>query len=247
MLATRPLGEADLLVVLLTPSAGKVRAAARHARKSKRRFAGGLPGGALGEATLHPARTPGGLWRLDGFRSLRDLSGLGRSLDRFAYVAYLCELTDALVREPEPDPTRFAALSTAIESTLSAPPDPGVLRRFELQLLSTLGLLPAIEECCLCGQPVPEGDETSIAFDPLRGGSLCHRHAGELPERVDPALLSLLAALCDPSQGDEILHGLACRSVEDRRWLRDLTAGLVRPHLDRALRSTEFLAQVSRR
>ena len=80
--------------MLLTPDRGKVRCAARNARKSKRRFGGGLPAGALGEAAITPGR---GLWRLESFRSIRDLSGLGRDLDRFAYVAYLCDVTDALV------------------------------------------------------------------------------------------------------------------------------------------------------
>ena len=89
VLVTRPLQEADLLVVLLTPQHGKIRCTARNARKSKRRFAGGLPSGALGEATMHPARRvagrgEAGLWRLESFRSVHDLSGLGRDLDRFA-------------------------------------------------------------------------------------------------------------------------------------------------------------------
>jgi DNA repair protein RecO (recombination protein O) len=265
--------EADLLVVLLTPDHGKVRCAARNARKSRRRFAGGLPGGALGEATLHPGRRrtsaigrgEAGLWRLEAFRSVHDLSGLGRDLDRFAYVAYLCELTDALVHEPEPDPRRFAALAEAITTVLAStgPADPGILRRFELRLLDTLGLLPSLRDCCVCGMPVvdagaPSGpdEDAEVAFDGPRGGVLCPAHA-QPSQRCSAVVLRACQRLLDtdvdptaaslPSGPDDALRELAAAPAEDRRALRDLTATVVRAQLRRPLRSLEFLRQVSTR
>ena len=42
LLTTHELGEADLIVTLLTPEHGKVRAVARSARKSRKRFRGVL-------------------------------------------------------------------------------------------------------------------------------------------------------------------------------------------------------------
>jgi DNA repair protein RecO (recombination protein O) len=237
-LSTHALGEADLLVVLLTPDRGKLRCAARNARKSKRRFGGGLPGGAMGEAMITPGR---GLWRLESFRSIRDLSGLGRDLDRFAYVAYLCEVTDALVHEPEPDPERFAALTEAVTATLEARPDPGVLRRFELKLLQTLGLLPTLDVCCVCGGELGLGD---VPFDACRGGALCPLHAGAAPtisDRVQQLALRLL------HEGGPVLLELAGADAGHRRALRDLTAGVIRAQLRRPLRSLDFLRQVSAR
>jgi DNA repair protein RecO (recombination protein O) len=263
VLATRPLGtqDADLLVVLLTPDHGKVRCAARNARKSRRRFAGGLPGGALGEATVHPAGRarggPGrGLWRLESFRSVHDLSALGRDLDRFAYVAYLCELTDALVHEPEPDSRRFAALAEAITATLSTstPAEPGILRRFELVLLDTLGLLPTLRHCCVCGTQVvrddapPRGpvDDDAVPFDGARGGVLCPAHA-QLSQEVSVQVLRLAARLLESADPEAARRDLAAAPAEDRRALRDLAGAVIRTQLRRPLRSLEFLRQVGTR
>ena len=246
VLATRPLGDADLLVVLLTPDTGKVRAAARSARKSRRRFAGGLPGGALGEATLRPGRS---LWRLEQFTSIHDLGVLGRDLDRFAYVAYVCEVTDALVVEPEPDPERFVVLASTVAVILKAAPRPSVLRRFELRLLATLGLLPSLDECCVCGEPVFDAQPPPdpVPFDPVRGGVLCDRHRAAATG-VDRRVIELARELTAPAQTDDeaatILEALDQAEPEVRRALRDLAAGLVRGHLRRPLRSLEFLAQI---
>lgn len=198
----------------------------------------------MGEATLQRSRVPGGLWRLDEFRHLRDMSTVGRDLSRFAYIAYLCEITDRLVREPEPDPLRFVALSNAIDFVLHQIPNPAVLRWFELQLLASLGLLPALVECCVCGESLEGRD--SIAFEPARGGALCDLHAGASGARVSEGLLAAIRAFAMEPYRDEILHAFEDRSRAERRWLRDLTLGLIRPHLDGELQSAAFLAQVSR-
>jgi DNA repair protein RecO (recombination protein O) len=245
VLSTRPLGEADLLIVLMTPDLGKVRAAARNARKSKRRFPGGLPGGALGEATL-VRRSETSLWRLDGFASIRDLSILGRDLTRFAYVAYVCEVTDVLVAEPEPDARRFAALATAVQSLLDpeVSPEPGILRRYELRLLDTLGLLPALDTCCACGDAVDlSGVQAEIAFDAQRGGALCPLH-GAGARRLPVEVLALARALAEEDDEEAPRAALAVAQPGVRRGLRDLTAGLVRAQLRRPLRSLEFFAQL---
>lgn len=239
ILSVRPLGESDLLVVLLTPNAGKVRAAASGARRSKRRFAGGLSGGAIGRAGL--ARRARGLWRLESFVPSADHSKVGRDLTRFAYVAYLCEVTDALVSEPEPEPARFAALSTAILATIDGAPRPSVLRQYELALLDSLGLLPALAGCAVCGEVVEDAD--AIAFDERVGGVLCPRHCGQaasLPGEV----IRLAVAFGDPDVDDAHAR-VAAASAATRRQLRDLLSGFIRAQLRRPLRSLEFFGKLS--
>jgi len=253
VLATRPLGEADLLVVLLTPEHGKVRAAARSARKSKRRFAGGLTGGAVGNATL--AVRPRSLWRLDGFVPLSDHSAVGRDLTRFAYVAYLCELTDVLVVEPEPDPQLFVALTGALGRTIGDTPDPAVLRWYELALLGSLGLLPAWRDCAVCGQPVlsAPGRDT-VRFDVRRGGVLCSVHGAgagagrgesERTTLYSAATVAMAAELTgSPAPPRWIGADADPPSAAVRRGLRDLLRDILRPHVRRPLRSLEFFAQL---
>lgn len=255
VLATRPLGEADLLVVLLTPHAGKVRCAARNARRSKRRFPSGLPGGSLGNATISSGR--GSLLRLEAFSPIRDMSSLGRDLGKFAYVAYLCEVTDALVTEPEADPRRFAALSEAIGTVLDGSTQPSVLRRFELRLLDTLGLLPALDECCVCGEPVAiDGAHAAggpaAAFSLERGGVLCPTHAGtfgRVPEAasIPAGSLRCAKALLDDADPSAAAEALEAAPVEVRRGLRDLTSAVIRGQLRRPLRSLDFFGRLDPR
>ncbi|MCR9165462.1 MAG: DNA repair protein RecO [Nannocystaceae bacterium] len=242
VLQASPLGEADLMVVLLTPDLGKIRTAAKNARNSKRRFAGGLPAGALGEATVS-RRREGAMWRLDAFRSVAEVSGLGRDLTRFAYVNYLCELTDVLVVEPEPEARRFAALAEAVGETLRSTPRPAVMRRFELRLLDSLGLLPALDHCCVCGEPTSASE---IAFSSGRGGTLCVVHGAGSP-RVPAQTLALAIALQRDDDPESAWDAASAASPAVRRALRDLVQSVVRPQLRRPLRSLEFLAALTPR
>lgn len=241
ILATRGLGEADLLVVLLTPARGKVRAAARHARNSRRRFPGGLQGGAVGDAMLLLRGT--GLGRLEGFVPVQDHSGLGRDLGRFAQVAYLCELTDGLLHEPEADPAVFSALCEAIGRTMAVGADAGGLRRYELGLLRSLGLLPALDACAVCGEPLAVGE--MVPFDEGHGGTLCRLHgrgARWVPFAVIDGAHRLATAA--PDTVEDTLRATAERPASERRALRDLVLGWLRPHLRHPLRSREFFAKL---
>jgi DNA repair protein RecO (recombination protein O) len=233
VLATRALGEADTLAVLFTAEHGKVRCAARGAKKSKRRFVGGLGGGAVGTAELHaPSRS--GLWRLDSFTPRLDHGAMGRDLVRFAYVAYLCELTDALTEEHHAEADLFATLHEAIATTLVGVPEPLVLRRYELALLQQLGHLPALDHCCVCGSDIAAGE---VPFDADRGGALCPIH-GRAARTMPADVLAAAAALCS---GDAV----ESLPVAARRRLRDLTAGQLRTHLRQPLRSVAFFAQIA--
>ncbi len=234
VLRTHPVGESDLVVVMLTATRGRVEARARGARKSRRRFPGGLPAGGRGIARI--ARGRGAMPRLEDFAPSSDHAALGRDLEAFAYAAYLCELVDQLVSGHTADPRIFAALVDALEASIQGP-SPWVLRRFELRLLDGLGQLPALDACCVCGAERPE--QGTIAFDPRRGGVLCERHAGSA-ERVP---LQVLEAAEDLLQ-----HGEAPTMLEDdaRRALRDLCVGPIRARLRRPLRSLAFFKQLPR-
>jgi DNA repair protein RecO (recombination protein O) len=234
LLRIHPLGEADVLVVAHTERWGKVRAAARSARRSKRRFAGGLSAGAVGAAELHPGRG-GGLWRLDGFVPRLDHGAMGRDLDRFAFIAYLCELTDVLVEEHHSEPGLHAALEWAIGVTLEHAPDALTLRRYEIALLHHLGLLPSFEACCVCGAATVDED---VPFDAVRGGALCPIHGHGAARQPGEVLRSATALLAGESV-ELSAPGL-------RRALRDLLRAQIHGHLRAPLRSVELFAHLGR-
>lgn len=237
VIRTHALRESDLVVVLMTPTFGKVSCIARGARKSRRRFAGGLPLGAMGEARIAPGR--GSLSVLEGFVPQRDHSRLGRDLEVFAYVAYLCELSDELSVDGERDATLFAILVDAIEACMVDGAHPALLRAFELRLLASLGLLPELVSCAVCGQARAPGE--LVPFDVQRGGALCLKHAGAA-RKEQTALLELAQSLLQ----DGGKRALSDRGLGPgvRRGLRDLCLGLLKRQLRRPLRSIAFFAQV---
>lgn len=239
VLRTRALRESDLIVILLTPGHGKIDCIARGARRSRRRFPGGLPVGARGEAGIGQGR--GSLLPLVSFTASSDHSRLGRDLETFAYVSYVCELADQLVGGSMADPTCFGRLCEAIEDAI-ARPEPSVLRRFELGLLDAVGLLPALERCGVCDQPALADEGGGVPFSAERGGVACLAH-GRGARRVPAEVLALaLALLHDEPEARRAHFDGAEREI--RRGLRDLCRDLLRPQLRGSLRSLAFFAQL---
>lgn len=237
ILRTRPLGEADLIAIVLTPEQGKLETAAARARNSKKRFAGGLSPGMRGVAAI--ARGRGALLRLESFDATAAHAPVGADLTRFAYVAYLCELTDELVLARHPDPELFAALCLALEQIIGGAPQALHLRQYELALLRCLGLSPALTSCCVCGSEV--GGEDSAAFDGPRGGVLCLEH-----ERGAPRLpMAALAAIQHLEAGGDPA-ALASAPAGLRRAVRDAIQSIVRSHLRRPLHAQAFFAALPR-
>lgn len=257
ILRTRPLGESDRVIVLLTPTLGKVDAAARNARASKRRFAGGLAPGMRGRAALaRPRRAQSDLLRLHGFEPTAPFDEVGRDLTRFAYVAYVCELTDQLVTGQDPEPALFAELCATLGILVERPnpPRPVDLQAFELALLRGLGIVPALDRCGVCGEPVEEArleeppPSARVPFSAARGGVLCDRHGvapiGEVITRIPVPVVQAAARLLARPEPAGLRDAVEAGAPELRRALRDLSLGAIRVHLRRPLRSLALFGQL---
>ena len=132
------------------------------------------------------------------------------SLETYRAAHTAIELTDLATRAGFADPELFRllehaldefdavgrALNVADEESAAAvlAPLPLRLARFELRLLASLGLQPALIACAACGGPAPAarpsaaapgeapGESRSIPrapFSPQAGGRLCSQHAQE--------------------------------------------------------------------
>ena len=88
-------GEADRIVTLFGRETGRVSALARGARKSQRRFAGGLGLCAVGVASLRE-RPGADLLTLEGFDTTVSHPTLGTDVARMAHAAYVAELVTKL-------------------------------------------------------------------------------------------------------------------------------------------------------
>ncbi len=88
-------GEADRIVTLFGRETGRLSAMARGARKSQRRFAGGLGLCAVGVAALRE-RANAELLTLEGFDATAGHAALGADVGRMAHAAYAAELVSKL-------------------------------------------------------------------------------------------------------------------------------------------------------
>src|SRR5438093_12988135 len=109
VLRSQPLGESDRIVTFLTRSAGKVRAVAKGARRSKRRFGSNLE--PLSRVRLHYFEREGSdLARIEAADLLESFYRLQEDPERGAILACMAEGADALAREPPEDGAYFRLL-----------------------------------------------------------------------------------------------------------------------------------------
>jgi DNA repair protein RecO (recombination protein O) len=172
---TVEVGEADLIVTLVTEQVGKLGAIARGARRSSRRLSG----------TLEPVHTVavmlddrgGELATLKEARVVRARAGVLGSLEALeaAGVALRWARHAFPPRTPEPQGWRILielldVLDTPAVSTHRE------LARAGIAMLGALGYALDLEQCVVCGRPCPEAKVACV--DPARGGLVCRACGG---------------------------------------------------------------------
>lgn len=102
VLGSRPIREADQIVTLLSEEAGKISAVARNARRSRKRFMGGLDLFDCGRCTLTAPKGNSTLYILEQFSARQSWSSLLKSLESLSLAAFCIELTNLLTAEGDP-------------------------------------------------------------------------------------------------------------------------------------------------
>src|ERR1700692_888482 len=150
VLRTYPLREADLLVTMFTRVEGKVRAVARSAKKSKRRF-----GGALEPLTyvraFYDVKEGQDLARLDACEVLESPMASEVSYARAVALGHIAELLDELLPDHEANDAIFR-LTLSVLHVLTVPEVWMPVTYFELWLTRLVGFLPELTECTVCGR-----------------------------------------------------------------------------------------------
>ena len=206
---TVEVGEADLVVTLVTEQVGKLGAIARGARKGSRRMSGSLEpvhtvavmledrGGEL--ATLKEARVvrarPGVLGSLEAI----DAAGVALRWARHAFPP----------RTPEPQGWRILVGLLDVLDTPGIPPQ-RELARAGIAMLQALGYALDLEQCVVCGRPCPQAKVACV--DPVRGGLVC-RSCGGAATVLLPALRQAARALA-AGQGAEVTEAQARTLLE---------------------------------
>ena len=233
------LGEADRLLTLYTPRFGRLRAAAKGARKPTSRLGGHLELFSRIQVMVARGRNLDYVTQvetLDPFMPLRDdLEALGRA-------CYLAELVDQFGEENTDSEELYALLVSAL-SALPASRQPDLLlRHFELHLLGLSGYRPELARCVTCRRELVP---VTNSYSPAAGGVLCPQCAGSesIRRELTVEMLKSLRYL----QANDWPAASQLRVKPSLQWeMEMLLAESLRYTLERQLKSVEFLQLLRR-
>lgn len=180
VLSRTDFGEADRYVQFLTPEFGIISALAKSARKSKRRYAGGMDLFCHDEIFLRgdPSKTP----YLTELNVLNSFQGLRADLDKIFYAGKLVQWIRKSVQPGQSHRVLYSLLGQTLALINNC--NEGTERLeilsllFKFKLMHMLGMEPRMSHCMHCEQVV----EGRAWFHMVEGGFLCLDCFGVKPE-----------------------------------------------------------------
>lgn len=182
-----PFGEADRVVVLLSPNHGKLRTVAKGVRKTTSRFGGRLEPFTHVDLVLYEGNN------LDTITQVSIIEGFPRlraDLSRVVGAGIMVEAADAVAQEDESSLRLFLLLQRGLRALEAGVVGSDLITSFLLKLAGVVGVAPALEHCAACGR-----EQGLVSFSFASGGALCDRCQGERGMRLRPGLTAYMAAL----------------------------------------------------
>jgi DNA repair protein RecO (recombination protein O) len=185
---------------------GQVRLIAKGIKRgTKKAFATGIDLLEIGTLVFLRPEGRSGLGTLTEWRQTEPLLGLRADVRRLYAGQYAAEITSALTEEADPHPELFDAMVALLRglAEAAAPPldkgEPGAadplpsLVRFQMQLLTSVGLVPVFDGCAACQRQRPLRDLEY--FSAGQGGMVCRDCEPAIVEkrRVAPGVAADLA------------------------------------------------------
>ena len=229
VLRSYPFGEADRVVVLLSPGRGKLRTVARGVRRVRSRLRGRLEPFCRVELVLYRGR------ELDLITSATVVAAypqLRSDLDRLLAASTMVNAVDAVAQPEQRSGSLFALLTESLE-VLSASEDvPGLATAFLLRLAETVGVAPALEWCAGCGR-----EEELARFHFEGGGVICRRCRTQGSVRLVGGVTEHLRDLARAELDD-----LPLTTVDVSRQAMSVVCRFLEFHLDRSFRPVAALS-----
>ncbi len=232
VLSSLDYGDSDRIVSLFSLEHGRIKAFARGARKSRKRFGPALEPFARIDAQ---ARIKHGLSGLQQADIVCIYPTIRADLVRIAHALYACELVDVITPEGHPLPRLFRLLAAYLDRLETGAASESDRRFFELNLLNILGYRPALEGCARCDSPF--GEIGALLQD---GGELACRFCVAGGRPLTGFTLNMLQACL----GTGTL-GLIVFPPETLAQAAALLDEAVAAHAGRRLKSVDFLRQVA--
>jgi DNA repair protein RecO (recombination protein O) len=208
-------GEADRIVVLLSPNHGKLRTVAKGVRKTKSRFGGRLEPFCHVDIVLYEGRN---LDTITSVAMIEPFHVLRQDLERMVTAGTMVEVTDLVAQENEPSLRLFLLLQRGLRALDTGGAHPDLATTFLLKAAEIVGVAPALDRCAGCGR----GDGLTRFSFPA-GGALCERCRTQGAYALRPGVTAYLAGLAaadlgalpeaDPAMSSEAM-GITRRFME---------------------------------
>ncbi len=238
-------GDADLILTLFSEDRGKISAIAKHAKKSRRRFAGILELFSVLNIQYRLRRRPRkGMAVLEEAQLIEPYAALRAQILKTAYASYWAELTLSWTEEDQPLGALYRLLVYALGELDAGRQAAAPLNlAFQMRFMALAGLCPNLNYCCICRTDLEHIDTTTAGFDLPRGGLCCP----SCDPRFQPALClsrGTIKQLQWIAEGDlariERIRFSAAALNEAQNFLE----AFVPYHLGKELRSLKFLRQL---
>ena len=167
VLRSFPFGEADRVVVLLSPNHGKLRTVAKGVRRTKSRFGGRLEPFCHVDLVLYEGRN---LDTITQVVTIEPFHHLRADLDRVIAAGTMVEVADAVAQEDEGAVRLFLLLQRGLRALDAGDAHPDLVTAFLLKAAEIVGVAPALDACAGCGRT-----DGLTRFSFAAGGAQCER------------------------------------------------------------------------
>ena len=243
ILNSSPIQESSLLLVLFTERLGKLRALARGALKSKKRFLGILLHLNQLEVELSPSPSSEVKFLLNQAHPIKSRLSLAQNPARLCSASALGELIEKALPELEPCPKLFQAIEQAIDQVQFQPNFPSYFFYYLLKILAQLGYLPALESCPVCGKKISQRPKTFL-FSLAMGGLLCPKCSEQKNSLIELPLALGQTLRAIPQLKPQRIAQL---KLTAQQWslLLKLFSEFTTWHLEKPILSLQFLIEFS--
>lgn len=224
VLRSYPFGEADRIVVLLSPNNGKIRTVAKGVRKTKSRFGGRLEPFTHVDLVLYEGRN---LDTITQVAVLEPFPRLRGDLDAVVAAGTMVEAADAVAQEEESSMRLFLLVQRGLKALDAGLYGPDMITSFLLKLADVVGVAPSLVQCASCGR-VDDLHRFSFAG----GGVVCDRCYVDGAVKLRDGITTYLAGLASAE-----LTSLPSPDLTLSRDAMGIARRFVEYHLDRKLSS----------
>lgn len=189
VLRSYPFGEADRVVVLLSPNSGKIRTVAKGVRKTKSRFGGRLEPFTHVDLVLYEGRN---LDTITQVAVLEPFPRLRSDLDAVVAAGTMVEAADAVAQEEESSIRLFLLLQRGLKALEAGRQSADLMTSFLLKLADVVGVAPSLVQCASCGRV-----DGLHRFSFGGGGVICDRCQVDGAVKLRAGITNYLAGLAE--------------------------------------------------